>query len=85
MIIKIKIKILNKYQDYSFLLYEAKYKVKYRKGLKILTSKQMLQRPLIALAQGKAGNASGNLLNEIKQTIYSLYQAKKLLKKHITI
>ena len=38
---------------------------------KILTTKQMLQRLLIALAQVKAGNTSLNLLNET--IIYSLY------------
>ena len=43
--------------------------------LKILTPKQMLQRLPIALAQVKAGNNSENLLNEIRQIIYSLYQA----------
>ena len=30
----------------------------------------------IALAQVKAGNTSENLLNEIRQVIYSLYRAK---------
>ena len=35
------------------------------KGLKISTSKQMLQRLPIALAQVKAGNTSENLLNEV--------------------
>ena len=40
---------------------------------KILTNKQMLQRLSIAFAQIKAGNTSENLLNEIKQIIYSLY------------
>ena len=40
---------------------------------KILTNKQMLQRLPIAFAQIKAGNTSENLLNEIKQVIYSLY------------
>ena len=40
---------------------------------KILTNKQMLQRLPIAFAQIKAGNTSENLLNEIKQIIYSLY------------
>ena len=34
--------------------------------LKILTSKQMLQRLPIALAQVKAGNNSENLLNETR-------------------
>ena len=46
--------------------------------LKILTPKQMLQRLPIALAQVKAGNNSENLLNEIRQIIYSLYQAKEI-------
>ena len=34
----------------------------------------MIQRLQIALAQVKAGNMSENLLNEIRQIIYSLYQ-----------
>ena len=41
----------------------------------------MLQRIPIALAQIKAGNTSGNLLNEIRQIIYSLYRAKEITKK----
>ena len=41
----------------------------------------MLQRLPIALAQVKAGNTSENLLNEIRQIIYSLYGAKKITKK----
>ena len=49
--------------------------------LKILTPKQMLQRLTIALAQAKAGNNSENLLNEIRQIIYSLYQSKEITKK----
>ena len=49
--------------------------------LKILTPKQMLQRLPIALAQIKAGNNSGNLLNEIRQIIYSLYQSNEITKK----
>ena len=48
--------------------------------LKILTPKQMLKRLPIALAQVKAGNNSENLLNEIRQMIYSLYQAKEITK-----
>ena len=42
-------------------------------GLKILTPKQMLQKLPITLAQVKAGNTSENLLNKIRQIIYSLY------------
>ena len=41
----------------------------------------MLERLPIALAQVKAGNNSGNLLNEIRQIIYSLYQSKEITKK----
>ena len=41
----------------------------------------MFQRLPIALAQVKAGNTSKNLLNEITQFIYSLYQAKEITKK----
>ena len=40
----------------------------------------MLQRLSIVLAQVKEGNASGRLLNEIRQIIYSWYEVKKLLK-----
>ena len=43
------------------------------KGLKILTSKQMLQRLPIALAQIKAGNNS-----EMRPIVYSLYQSKEI-------
>ena len=45
----------------------------------------MLQRLPIALAQVKAGNTSKNLLNEIKQIIYSLHQAKEIIKKEYNI
>ena len=49
--------------------------------LKILTTKQMLQRLPIALAQIKAGNNSESLLNEIRKIVYSLYQSKEINKK----
>ena len=41
----------------------------------------MLQRLPIALAQVIAGNISENILNEIKQIIYSSYEAKEITKK----
>ena len=41
----------------------------------------MLQRLPIALAQVKAGNNSENLLNKVRQIIYSLHQAKEITKK----
>ena len=59
----------------------AKCKAKYGAGLKISTVKQMAQRLPIALAQVKAGNNSENLLNEIRQIVYSLYQSKEITKK----
>ena len=40
----------------------------------------MFQRLSKALAQVKAGNASENLLNEIREIIYSLHGAKKITK-----
>ena len=62
------------------MLSEAKYKAKYGIGLKILTLKQIIQRLPIAPAQAKAGNTSENLMNEIRQTIYSLYREKEVTK-----
>ena len=41
----------------------------------------MFQRLPIALAQVKVGNTSENLLNEIRQIIYSLYWSKEINKK----
>ena len=63
------------------MLSEAKAKASKGTGLKILIPKQMLQRLRIALAQVKVGNNSENLLNEIRQIIYSLYQSKEITKK----
>ena len=63
------------------MLSEAKHKAKYGRGLKILSPEQMLQRFPISLAQVKASNTSENLVNEIRQIIYSLYRAKEITKK----
>ena len=41
----------------------------------------MLQRLPIALAQAKEGNTSENLINEIRQIIYSFYRAGEITKK----
>ena len=77
--------VINFFRDYVEMLADANYNAKQNetmgKGLKILTPKQMLQRLPIALAQVKAGNNSENLLNEIRQIIYSLYQSKEITKK----
>ena len=84
MLYKARSKVIEFFDDYSSMLYETKLKTtKATKGtgLKISTTKQMLQRLPIALAQIKAGNNSENLLNEIRQIVYSLYQSKEITKK----
>ena len=77
--------VINFFKDYAEMLSDSNYKAKkYNitgKGLKILTPKQMLQRLPIALAQVKAGNNSQNLLDEIRQIVYSLYKSKVITKK----
>ena len=59
----------------------AKYKSVHGEGLKILTPKQMFQRLPKAPEQAKTGSTSANLLNEIRQIIYSLCRAKEITKK----
>ena len=59
------------------------YESKQVTGLKILSHKQMFRRFPVALAQIKADNNSKNLLNEIRQIVYSLYQSKEITKKYI--
>ena len=83
MLYKARSEAIKFYDHYSLMASEAKYKAKNKtcgKGLKILTPKQLLRRLPIALAQIKAGNNSENLLNEIRQTVYSLYQSKEITK-----
>ena len=77
--------VINFFRDFLKILSNANYDAKQnetkRKGLKILTPKQILQRLPIALAQVKAGNNSESLLNEIRQVVYSLYLSKQITKK----
>ena len=61
--------------------YDAKQNEAKGTGLKILTTKQMLQRLPIALAQVKAGNNSESSLSEITKIVYSLYQSRQITKK----
>ena len=79
------IELLIFFRDYTEMLSDVKYDAKQNetkgKGLKVLTLNQMLQRLPISLAQVNAGNNSENLLNEIKQIVYSLYQSKQIIKK----
>ena len=69
------------FNDYAKNMSRNIYDSKEGTGLKILTSKQMLQRLTIAPAQIKAGNHSESLLNEIRKIVYSLYQSKEIDKK----
>ena len=54
-------------------------------SLKILIPKQILQRLVIALAYVEVGNASGNLQNEIRQTIYCFIKEKNTKKVYTNI
>ena len=75
---------INFIRDYGRMILEAREQAlveQYGKGLKILIPNQMLKRLPIALAQIKAGNNSETLLNEIRQTVYSLYRSKEITKK----
>ena len=60
-------------EDYRSMILEAKRKEIEGKELKVLTPKQMLQR--------LPGNNTENLSNEIRQTVYSLYQSGEITKK----
>ena len=73
--------VVQMFNDYAKNMSKNIYESKQGTGLKILTSKQMLQRLTIALTQIKSGNNSGNLLNEIRQIVYSLHQSKEITKK----
>ena len=72
-----------KFYDYSLMASEAKQikTKKYVKGLKMLTHKQLLKRLPMTLGQVKADDNSESLLNEIRQTVYSLRQSKEITKK----
>ena len=63
--------VINFFRDYIEMLLDANYDPRKNEtkgtGLKILTPKQTLQRLPIALAQVKAGNNPGSLLNEIRK------------------
>ena len=78
-------KVINFFADYSTIVSEARHTLIYGKGLKVLTSKQVIQVLPTALAHVQAANASENLLNEIRQIIHSFIEQRKLLKKYRTI
>ena len=84
MLYKARSEAIKFYDDYSSIIFEAKYRATKGTGLKILSPKQMLQILPIALAQIKAGNNSEILLNEIRQIAYSLHQSRQITKKYTT-
>ena len=67
-------------EDFSSMILKAKRKAIEGEKLKMLTPKKTLQRLPIAFAQVK-GNNLENLLNEIRQIVYSFYQSKEIIKK----
>ena len=69
------------FDDYFAMVSQSIHELTKGKRLKILTSKQMLDGLLIALSQLKADNNSENILNEIRQTVFSLHQLKEITKK----
>ena len=77
--------VFNFFRDYTKMFFDASCNVKEGEtegtGIKILNRKQMLQRQPIPLAQVKTGNNSENVLNEIRQIVYFLYQSKEITKK----
>ena len=83
---KSKEQLFNFFRDYFKMFPDASYEAKQNEteqggtGFNILTPKQMLQRLPIALPQVKADNNSENLLNEIRQINFSLYQSKEITK-----
>ena len=68
-------KVIKLYNDYAKIMSETMYKTKQGTELKILTTKQMLQRLTIALRQVKTGNNSEDFLNKIRKIVYSLYKS----------
>ena len=76
MLYKARKEAIKFFDDYSSVVSEAKLKATKGTGPKTLTPKQLFRRLPIVLAQVKAGNNSENLLNEIRQIVYSLYQSK---------
>ena len=69
------------YNGYDELKSEAKRCLLLGKGMKTSTPKRMFQRLWIALAQVKAVNRYGNLINEIRLIIYSLYCGEEIAEK----
>ena len=77
--------VIRSLDNYSSMVSESKQKANKGTGLKILSPEHMSQRLQIALTQVKAGNNSENLLDQIRQIIYSPSSNQKKLLKRCTI
>ena len=73
--------VIERFNDNSSLVSEAKYKSINGEMLKILTPNQMLHILSTAIVQVKAGSTSENILADIKQIMYSLCRANEINKK----
>ena len=80
MLYELREAVIKLFHDYSSIVSETKYKSIHGEGLKILTPKETFLRLPTAFAQVKAGNTTENVLNEIRQIIYSLYRVKEVTK-----
>ena len=68
--------VIKFYRDYWIMIFNARYDTENRKVLKILLSKQILQKFGIALAHLKIGSTSVNLLKEVHHVLHSFYHAR---------
>ena len=75
-----KIEKMNKIANIVELIFHFNNEDQEGSGLKILTSRQMLSRLPISLAQLEAGNNLEKLKNEVRKILYSLYRWKILTK-----
>ena len=80
MLYELREAVIKLFHDYSSIVSETKCKSIHGEGLKILTPKEIFLRLPTAFAQVKAGNTTENVLNEIRQIIYSLYRVKEITK-----
>ena len=80
-----KIEKINKIANIVELIFYFNNEDQEGSGLKILTSRQILSRLTISLAQLEAGNNSEKLKNEVRKILYSLYRWKILTKTINTI
>ena len=80
MLYELREAVIKLFHDYSSIVSETKCKSIHGEGLKILTPEEIFLRLPTAFARVKAGNTTENVLNEIRQIIYSLYRVKEVTK-----